>query len=185
MKLLKIVFDGDKDGYKNSLLCSGNNAAGNNDVVTHFGGKCPPKTENVQKAIIKQLDNFGKKIEKEAKKLFDFNHKFCVINFSFTEDDVPYHSVDFSSAGTMASTMQIVEATWKNEIKRQLEAKGGKCTNFITKNQTGVKKIIKWNQDLVKKVKLNGNNFEKKMTTMLGKEITKAKKDAAKAAKGK
>ena len=94
MKLLKIAFGGDKDGYKNSLLCSGNNAAGNNDVVTHFGGKCPPKTENVQKAIIKQLDNFGKKIEKEAKKLFDFNHKFCVINFSFTEQG--YKSIRFS-----------------------------------------------------------------------------------------
>ena len=69
-----------------------------------------PKTENVQKAIIKRLDNFGKKIEKEAKKLFDFNHKFCVINFSFTEDVVPYHSVDFSSAGTRL-LVQIVEAT--------------------------------------------------------------------------
>lgn len=85
----------------------------------------------------------------------------------------------------MADGMQNVQATWQDEIKRQLEAKGGKCTNFITKNQVSAKKIVKWNSDLVKKVKLNSNNFEKKLTDTLKKEVTKAIKDAAKAAKGK
>ena len=48
----------------------------------------------------------------------------------------------------MANGMGAVEASWKAAVKRQLEEKGGKCTNFIVKNQTGVKKIVKWNQDL-------------------------------------
>ena len=85
----------------------------------------------------------------------------------------------------MANGMQVIQATWMDEVKRQLEEKGGKCTNFITKNQASVKKIVKWNSDLVKKVKLNSNNFEKKMHDTLKKEVTKAIKDAAKAAKGK
>ena len=103
-----------------------------------------------KKAILKQVNNFDKKIEKEAKKLFDFKHKFCEIEWNFTADDVPYYQVDFSTAGTMANGMGAVEASWKAAVKRQLEEKGGKCTNFIVKNQTGVKKIVKWNQDLGK-----------------------------------
>ena len=97
---------------------------------------------------MKQVNNFDKKIEKEAKKLFNFNHKFCEIEWNFTADDVPYYQVDFSTAGSMANGMNAVEASWKAAIKRQLEEKGGKCKNFIFKNQTGVKKIVKWNQDL-------------------------------------
>ena len=185
--LLSGVFKafGGKTEYLESLLCHGDNAAEHDDIATHFGGSCPKKTGNVHKAIIKQVNNFGNKIEKEAKKLFSFNHKFCSIQWQFRKQHVPYWDVDFSSASSMSDGMQAVQAAWQDEIKRQLEEKGGKCTNFIGKNQTSVKKIVKWNSDLVKKVKLNSNNFEKKLFDTLKKEVTKAEKDAAKAAKGK
>merc|ERR1711937_784863 len=117
------------------------------DIATHFGGSCPKKTGNVHKAIIKQVNNFGNKIEKEAKKLFSFNHKFCSIQWQFRKEHVPYWDVDFSSASSMSDGMQAVQAAWQDEIKKQLEEKGGKCTNFIGKNQTSVEKIVRHPQE--------------------------------------
>ena len=118
--------------------------------------------------IIKTHDSFFKKIEKDTKKVMNFNHNKCDKNVVFTKDlfdfaDVEGH--DFSS----------IEDAWKAAVASQLDNTGiTACAPQSNKLQQSIKKVLNWLKMVSNKIEA----FETKQNVMFAKEVAKAIKAA-------